>query len=91
MLVAGTPVNGKSLSKCGRFLVSSSTPDTFAMNYTAVTHRHDKPVALILNAKVEGDVVGNMQLRGSKRTLGENISSFFKKPSCALELPMSIR
>lgn len=70
-MVAGTPVSGKSLSKCGHFGVKRTSDKTFTMNYTAVSYRKNHPVAFLVNAKIDEDVTGNWQLQGSKRVLGK--------------------
>lgn len=70
-VIAGTPVTGRSLSKCGHFAVKKTSPATFAMRYTAVSHRHNSAVAFNVHGRVvDGDITGNWQLEGSKRILG---------------------
>ncbi|XP_011301490.1 uncharacterized protein [Fopius arisanus] len=69
-MVAGTPVSGKKVSKCCHFEVKRTSDDTFTMNYTAVSHRKNRPVVFTVNARADDNVTGNWQLQGSTKILG---------------------
>ena len=72
-MIAGTPVSGKSLSKCGHFSVQKSSSDTFTIRYTAISHRHNNPVAFNVSGNVGDEIIGNWQLEGSTKVLGNPI------------------
>ncbi|KAK2579360.1 hypothetical protein KPH14_000981 [Odynerus spinipes] len=69
-MVAGTPVNGKSLSKCGYFVVSKTSSTTFMARYTALSYKDNKPVTFNVDGSLRHDITGYWQLRGSDRILG---------------------
>ncbi|KAG7198000.1 hypothetical protein KM043_016225 [Ampulex compressa] len=69
-MVAGTPVNGKSLSKCGQFMVKETSPNAFTIRYTARSRLDGVPVIFNVEGSVGHDVIGYWQLKGSKRILG---------------------
>ncbi|XP_050576988.1 uncharacterized protein LOC126915895 isoform X1 [Bombus affinis] len=67
---AGTPVN-VSLSKCGRFLVRQTSPNTFTVKFTALSYKNDIPTVFNIDGNVNGnDIVATWQLQGSKKRLG---------------------
>ncbi|XP_012271033.1 uncharacterized protein LOC105694700 [Orussus abietinus] len=69
-MVAGTPVTGGELSRCGHYMVRKTSESTFTIRYTAISHRRNHPVAFLVNGTVARDVTGSWQLEGSNRILG---------------------
>ena len=70
-MLAGTPTSGNSVSSCCELLIASSSPDTFSLNFTAMSRRSHGPVTFFMNATINEDVTGTWQLQGSNRTLGK--------------------
>ncbi|XP_031779660.1 uncharacterized protein LOC103317102 [Nasonia vitripennis] len=69
-IVASTPASGTSVNKCGHFVVKKLSENTFAMKYTAVSHKRNSPVVFNANGTVGDDVTETWQLEGSTKFIG---------------------
>lgn len=73
---AGIPINA-SLSRCGQFLVSQTSSNTFQAKFTAISYKNNIPIAVNIDGSVNGkDVAATWQFQGSKRRLGKFFQSW---------------